>query len=112
MGDFDWHADENTKNTRIDSSYKNTQKMRRFFRSRCGDDFKFDRSFMLWMKQNSAKTMDEAVAEWLAAMGRKRLSDFAYGRVLSRYPRNYIKFAGKQRLAFHGWPSAIGREQT
>jgi hypothetical protein len=65
MGDLEWHSDSISENTRIDSAYRNTQNVRRFFKSICGDHFKFDRSFMLWMKENTGKTMDDAVAEWL-----------------------------------------------
>ena len=42
----------------------NTQNVRRFFRSRCGDHFKFDRSFMAWLKDGAAKTVGDAVKEW------------------------------------------------
>ena len=64
MGKFDWHCDKITDTTLIDESYKSSQNVRRYFKSRCGDHFKFDRSFMVWMKENSGKTMGDAVAEW------------------------------------------------
>jgi hypothetical protein len=62
---FDWHADPITRKTPITSSYRNTQNVRRFFRKECGDHFKFDRAFMAWMKRAEAKTMGDAVKEWL-----------------------------------------------
>ena len=65
MKKFDWHCHKITDKTPIDDSYKNTQNVRRYFKSRCGDHFKFDRSFMAWMKENSGKTMRDAAAEWL-----------------------------------------------
>ena len=64
MEKFDWHCNKITDTTPIDESYKSTQNVRRYFKSRCGDHFKFDRSFMAWMKENSGKTMGDAVAEW------------------------------------------------
>ncbi len=64
MEKFDWHCDKITDTTHIDEAYKSTQNVRRYFKSRCGDHFKFNRSFMAWMKENSGKTMAEAVAEW------------------------------------------------
>ena len=64
MEKFDWHRNKISDTTQIDESYKSTQNVRRYFKSRCGDHFKFDRSFMAWMKENSGKTMGDAVAEW------------------------------------------------
>jgi hypothetical protein len=64
MKSFDWHSDKITLETAITTSYKNTQNVRRFFRSECGDGFKFDRSFMAWLKTASGMTMADAVEEW------------------------------------------------
>ena len=64
MEKFDWHSDTILPSTVIDGAYKNTQNVRRFFRKKCGDHFKFDRSFMQWMKENTGKSMGDAVAEW------------------------------------------------
>ena len=64
MEKFDWHCNKISDTTHIDESYKSTQNVRRYFKSRCGDHFKFDRSFMAWMKENSGKTMGDAVTEW------------------------------------------------
>jgi hypothetical protein len=60
----DWHADAITRDTPITKSYRNTQNVRRFFKAQCGDDFKFDRSFMAWLKNGAAKTMGVAADEW------------------------------------------------
>ena len=62
---FDWHSDPITRNTRITETYRNTQNVRRFFRAECGDHFKFDRSFMAWLKSGKNKTMGDAIKEWL-----------------------------------------------
>ena len=43
---FDWHSDPITRKTPITATYRNTQNVRRFFRTECGDHFKFDRAFM------------------------------------------------------------------
>jgi hypothetical protein len=64
MASFDWHGDKITRDTPITTSYKNTQNVRRFFKSECGDGFKFDRNFMDWLKAASGKTMADAVYEW------------------------------------------------
>jgi hypothetical protein len=61
---FDWHCDPITRKTPITASYRNTQNVRRFFRSQCGPHFKFDRAFMAWLKNATRKTMGDAVDEW------------------------------------------------
>jgi hypothetical protein len=61
---FDWHKDAITRETPITRGYGNTQNVRRFFKAQCGDGFKFDRSFMAWLKSGTPKTMGEAADEW------------------------------------------------
>jgi hypothetical protein len=73
MAPFDWHSGEITRATIITGSYRNTQKVRRFFRAERGDDFKFDRTFMAWMKAADGLTMGDAVAEWRRRDARKSL---------------------------------------
>jgi hypothetical protein len=53
---FDWHGGEITRATPITKSYRNTQNVRRFFKAECGDGFKFDRTFMAWLKDGKEKT--------------------------------------------------------
>jgi len=69
---FDWHADPIAHDTPITAAYRNTQNVRRFFRSQCGDAFKLDRPFMAWLKQARGKTMGEAAEEWLRRRARRR----------------------------------------
>ncbi len=64
MTAFDWHSGEITRATPITTSYRSTQKVRRFFKAECGDHFKFDRHFMAWLKAASGQTMGDAVDEW------------------------------------------------
>ena len=66
---FDWHRDPITPGTRITTTYRNTQNVRRFFKAQCGDHFKFDRPFMAWLKSGKPKTMRDAVREWLRREG-------------------------------------------
>ena len=49
----------------VTRTYRNTQNVRRFLRSQCGDGFKFDRPFMQWIKDGAAKTMGDVADEWL-----------------------------------------------
>jgi len=67
--DFDWHGGPITRATPVMPSYRCTQNVRRFLRSQCGADFRFDRPFMQWVKDGSAKTMGEVADEWLRRRG-------------------------------------------
>jgi hypothetical protein len=64
MISFDWHRDRITRATVVTKSYRNTQNVRRFLIARCGPTFKFDRSFMAWLKDGRFKTMGDAVDDW------------------------------------------------
>jgi len=62
---FDWHADPISRTTPVTSTYRNTQNVRRFLRSQCGASFRFDRTFMQWIKDGAGKTMGDVADEWL-----------------------------------------------
>ena len=69
MDRFDWHSDRITRATPVTESYRSTQNVRRFLRSQCGEKFKFDRSFMQWIKNRTKKTMGDVADEWLRRHG-------------------------------------------
>ena len=62
---FDWHGMDITRATVVDGAYKNTQNVRRFLQRECGEDFKFDRDFMAWIRDGSPKTMGDVADAWL-----------------------------------------------
>lgn len=62
---FDWHRDSISRETTVDSSYRNTQNVRRFMLEHCGDGFRFDRGFMSWIRSGAPKVMGDVVDEWL-----------------------------------------------
>jgi len=64
MTAFDWHSSEITRATVLTPTYRSTQKVRRFFKTQCGDGFKFDRPCMAWPQSATGKTMGDAVDEW------------------------------------------------
>jgi hypothetical protein len=66
---FVWHSGNITRATPLTKFYRSTQKVRRFFKAECGDGFKFDRSFMAWLKGAAGLTMDDAVDEWQGRQG-------------------------------------------
>ncbi|MTD26344.1 DUF6434 domain-containing protein [Erwinia sorbitola] len=61
---IDWHSSLLTSATRIDKNYKNTQNVRRFMIKECGEDFRFDREFMMWIRNDDPKTLGDVVNEW------------------------------------------------
>ncbi|MES0862521.1 DUF6434 domain-containing protein [Ruegeria sp. SCPT10] len=61
---LDWHSAQLSDDTVIDAKYRNTQNVRRYFKSRLGDDFKMNRNFMAWMRDNSGKTLKTACGVW------------------------------------------------
>jgi hypothetical protein len=68
---FDWHCDPIAWTTPVIATYRSTQNVRRFLRSQCGPKFRFDRPFMQWIKDGTAKTMGDVADEWL----RRQISD-------------------------------------
>ena len=64
MKGFDWHRDPITRETPVTASYRNTQNVRRFLKTECGEHFAFDRPFMQWIKDGTAKTMGDVADEW------------------------------------------------
>ncbi|WP_275790019.1 DUF6434 domain-containing protein [Pararhizobium gei] len=64
MKNFDWHTDPIDRTTPITASYRNTQNVRRFLMSQCGEGFAFDRPFMAWIKDGRPKTMGDVADEW------------------------------------------------
>lgn len=64
MPKFDWHSSHIERGTPVDADYRSTQNVRRFLRSECGDQFKFSRAFMQWIKNGEPKTMGDVADEW------------------------------------------------
>jgi len=61
---FDWHSAPLAGDTVITDSYRNTQNVRRWFKSNVDTAFKFNIAFMEWMKRNAGKTLNEAADAW------------------------------------------------
>lgn len=62
---FDWHRDPISRDTPVDSGYRNTQNVRRFMLEHCDEGFRFDREFMAWILSGAPKVMGDVVDEWL-----------------------------------------------
>lgn len=61
---FDWHSGPITRSTPLDQNYRNTQNVRRFLTAECGDDFKFDRALMAWIKGGAPSTVGDIADHW------------------------------------------------
>lgn len=66
---FDWHSEPLTRQTRVNESYKNTQNVRRFLKKECGEDFTFDRDFMVWIRNDTPKSLGDVADEWTRRHG-------------------------------------------
>ena len=73
---FDWHAEPLDDTTVLTDSYKNTQNVRRYFKSRLGDGFKFNIEFMTWLKTNAGKTLGDACDAYRAMKAREARPGF------------------------------------
>ena len=72
MSKFDWHASPLSRDTEVTADYRNTQNVRRFLQIQCGDNFRFDRPFMQWIKDGTPKTMGDVADEWLRRQTEKQ----------------------------------------
>ena len=64
--DFDWSKELLTPQTIITDSYKNGKNARAFFQQQIGPHFTFNVRFIQWMRDNTGKTLHEAVDAWKA----------------------------------------------
>ena len=61
---FNWNDQSLTSSTLITDNYKSTENVRAFFIREIGSHFSFNVSFMRWLKENSGKTLADAIQEW------------------------------------------------
>ncbi|MEO0497889.1 MAG: DUF6434 domain-containing protein [Pseudomonadota bacterium] len=91
---FDWHSEPLTPETIITDSYKNSQNVRRFFRSQIGDGFKFNIEFMAWMRTNIGQTLADACVEYTAMREREKAPGFkskiARDNQFNQYTRDFL----------------------
>ncbi len=66
---IDWHSAVLTPSTVVDKHYKNTQNVRRFMTEQCGEQFRFDREFMAWIRDGIPKNLGDVVKEWKRRQG-------------------------------------------
>ena len=65
MTTFDWHSSPLDRETPVTADYRNTQNVRRFLKAQCGENFRFDRPFMAWIRSGAPRTLGDVADEWL-----------------------------------------------
>ncbi|MEO0945731.1 MAG: DUF6434 domain-containing protein [Pseudomonadota bacterium] len=88
--DFDWHAAPLDDATVITDSYKNSQNVRRYFKFRLGDSFKFNTPFMEWMRSNAGKTLADACEVYPALKAGKGQSQIKDHNQFNQYTRDFL----------------------
>jgi len=61
---LDWQIAPLIRSTRIDSAFRVTQNVMRFFRRSCGQNFAMEREFQAWLCDGTPKTLGEAADAW------------------------------------------------
>ncbi|MEM9970897.1 MAG: DUF6434 domain-containing protein [Pseudomonadota bacterium] len=91
---FDWHAAPLDDATVLTDSYRNTQNVRRYFKSRLGDRFAFNIEFMAWLRANTGRTLAEACDEYRAMKAREAAPGFtstiADHNQFNQYTRDFL----------------------
>jgi len=61
---MDWQTAPLIRSTKIDTSFRVTQNVMRFFRRECGQHFEMEKEFQAWLIDGTPKTLGEAADQW------------------------------------------------
>lgn len=61
LSTFNWQTEDLSLETIITDSYKNSENVRAFFKKHIGSSFKFNVGWMNWIKENTGKTLQDAI---------------------------------------------------
>lgn len=106
---FDWNNALLSPDTFITDNYKNSENVREFFLTYIGRHFRFNTSFMQWMKENAGKTLADAATEWKRIYEQKQSkenqTDIAPQFEYNRYIRSFLADNPDKSLtdAIHYW---------
>lgn len=91
---FDWAKEQLTPDTIITDSYKNGPNVRAFFHENASPKFKFHIAFMQWTKENTGKTLGDAVETWKRMEVERNAdgfqSDIADHNQFNQYTRDFL----------------------
>lgn len=92
---FDWGRKTLTKDTVITDSYRNGSHVRDFFRREIGKHFAFNVMFMAWMRENTGKTLGDAILAWknidAIRKEKSRVHEIAPQFEYNRYVRAFLR---------------------
>jgi hypothetical protein len=95
ISNFDWNHANLTLKTIITDNYRNTENARIFFKNQIGQTFKFNVTFMNWMKHNTGKKLEDAVNEWkkidIEKRNNKQRKKIAPQFEYNRYIRDFLE---------------------
>lgn len=60
----DWESDLIERDLRITTDFRITPNVRRFMKRECGPHFRFNQTFVDWIKNGAEKTIGDVVLEW------------------------------------------------
>ena len=102
---FDWNNELLTTETKITDNYRNTENVRLFMIKQIGSHFRFNTTFMNWMKINVGKTLGNAVDEWLRIQEDKTPKKIAPQFEYNTYIRDFLADNPAMSLvnAIHYW---------
>lgn len=99
---FNWNTEILSPETVLTDNYKNTENVRKFFKSNIGSNFRFTTTFMKWLGQNQGKTLNDAITEWLRlnTLSKKKgfKTDIAPQFEYNRFVRDYLSANPGKRL--------------
>jgi hypothetical protein len=91
---FDWHSADLTPETVITDSYKISQNVRRFFKAHARESFTFNIAFMKRMRENTGKTLADAVNQYQRLKAEERRPGFrskiAHHNQFNQYTRDFL----------------------
>lgn len=61
---LDWQIAPLIRSTQVDSTFRVTQNVMRFFKRSCGQNFAMEKEFQAWLADGTPKTLGEAADAW------------------------------------------------
>ena len=61
---LDWQIAPLIRATQVDSAFRVTQNVMRFFKRSCGQNFDMEKEFQAWLADGTPKTLGDAVDAW------------------------------------------------
>lgn len=88
---FDWHSAALSEHTVITDNYKNSQNVRRYFKTNVDPKFKFNIQLMDWLKTNVGKTLGDAGRYWQAQQQAGEQTKIKPHNQFNQYTRDFLE---------------------